>query len=101
MLSSHSVGATMTTDPVSLNLTEEYLYDPATYYLIGGGSLKLGKWNVSVQWWRDLENEKTTQEEYKVYYASQCWGIGLTYVIKPGETQIMAMLDLKGFGGYK
>ncbi len=101
LLSSHSIGATLTTDAVTLNLTEQFLYDPATYYLIGGGALKLGKWDLSAEMWRDIENKKTTQEEYKAHYASQCWGIGFSHVVKPGETQWKVLVDLKGFGGNK
>jgi LPS-assembly protein len=98
-LSSHSVGAGYTGDRVSVNLTEQFLQQPETQFLIGGAGLKLGKWNLGAQWWRDMENKKTTQEEYRAHYASQCWGIGFSYVVKPGETQFVAMLDLKGIGG--
>ena len=99
VLTSHSEGATLTTETVSVNLSQQYLREPQTKFLIGGTGLKLGKWDLGLQWWRDVQNRKTTQEEYKMHYASQCWGIGLSYTVKPGETQFMAMLDLKGLGG--
>ncbi len=98
-LSSHSEGAGITTNTVSLKITHQYLREPATEFLIGGTTLKLGRWDLSAQWWRDVENKKTTQEEYRLHYGSQCWGIGISYVLKPGETRFMAMLDLKGLGG--
>lgn len=100
LISSRSIGATYTEGIIKLNLSEQYLQNPATHFLIGGGDLKLGKWNIGSQLWRDVENNKTTQEEYRAHYASQCWGIGMVYVIKPGETRFTVMLDLKGIGGY-
>jgi LPS-assembly protein len=99
VLSSHTEAAALTMNAVQLNLSHQYLRQPATEFLIGGGALKLDKWNLSAQWWRDVHNDKTTQEEYRMHYGSQCWGIGMSYIIKPGETQFMAMLDLKGIGG--
>ncbi|HEX9021861.1 MAG TPA: LPS assembly protein LptD [Nitrospirota bacterium] len=98
VLSSHSLGAAYTTDRGSLNITEQYLRDPATQFLIGGGSVKLGKWDLGAQWWRDVENKRTTQENYFLHYLSQCWGVRMTYTITPGETRFTAMMDLKGFG---
>ena len=100
LISSRSIGATYTEGIIKLNLSEQYLQNPATHFLIGGGDLKLGKWDIGSQLWRDVENKKTTQEEYRAHYASQCWGIGMVYVIKPGETRFTVMLDLKGIGGY-
>ncbi len=100
LISSRSIGAAYTQSILTMNLTEQYLQNPSTHFLIGGGGIKLGKWDMGAQLWRDLENKKTTQEEYRVHYASQCWGIGTLYVIKPGETRFTVMLDLKGIGGY-
>jgi LPS-assembly protein len=99
VVSSYSAGGAYTRGPVSLNLTEQYLRQPATRFLIGGGGLRINRWDLGAQWWRDVQNDRTTQEEYRAHYASQCWGIGFSYVIKPGETSFMAMLDLKGIGG--
>ncbi len=97
VVSSHSesIGFTMTV--VSLNLTHSFSQGGAEY-LIGGGGLKLGKWNLSAQGWRDVQNRKTTQEQYLLHYGGQCWGVGTSYTIKPGETQFMVKLDLKGLG---
>jgi LPS-assembly protein len=100
IFSSYTVGAGLTSSIVSLNLTEQYQQIPKTHYLNGGGGLKLGKWNVSGQWWRDMENRVTTQEEYKAHYGSQCWGIGVTFDRTPGETRYMVTLDLKGLGAF-
>lgn len=99
VLTSHSEGAGLTTDRFSLNLTHRYLREPETEFIIGGGGFKFGKWDVSAQWWRDMQKKETTQEEYRIHYGSQCWGIRTSYVIKPGERQFMATLDLRGFGG--
>lgn len=98
ILSSYTVGAGLTGKIVSLHLTEQYQQDPRTHYLSGGTVLNLGKWNLSGQWWRDMENKVTTQEEYKVHYGSQCWGIGISYVTTPGEHRELVTLDLKGLG---
>jgi LPS-assembly protein len=101
VMTSRTVGAVFTKDSLSLSLSEQFLRDPATQFLIGGTGIKIGKWDLGAQWWRDLENKKTTQEDYRAHYASQCWGVGFSYVVKPGETQFVATLDLKGIGGKK
>jgi LPS-assembly protein len=99
VVSSDSVGFGYRFGTVSVNLSEAYIRDPAARFLIGGTSFKLGKWDMSGQWQRDVHNNKTQQESYGLHYATQCWGIGMTYAITPGETRFMAMLDLKGIGG--
>ena len=98
-LSSHTVGFGITTERASANLSEQSLRNPATQFLIGGGTVKLGKWDLGAQWWRDMENRKTTEQDYSLRYTGQCWGVRMTYSITPGETRFMAMLDLKGIGG--
>jgi LPS-assembly protein len=98
-LSSYSVGAGFTSDIVSLNLGEQYLRDQARYVISGGG-LKLGKWNLSGQWWRDTRNNVTTQEEYRVKYGSQCWGINLAYITTPGEKRYLVLFNLTGLGEF-
>jgi hypothetical protein len=45
-------------------------------------------------------NKQTTQQD-RLHYASQCWGLSIVYINKPGETQYMALLDLKGLGAMK
>lgn len=99
VMTSHSEGVGVAFSAVSLNLSHQFLRNPETEFFIGGGGVKLGKWNLGAQWWRDVQNKKTTQEDYRMQYASQCWGIGMVYTVKPGEYQFTAMLDLKGLGG--
>jgi LPS-assembly protein len=96
---SHSEGATVTEGVVTVNLSQQYLRDPHTRFVIGGVALKLGKWDLSTQLWRDVENGKTTEEDYRVHYASQCWGARVSYMVTPGERRLTAMIDLKGLGG--
>lgn len=88
-----------------LDMTHRYLMatpdNPRTEFLIGGLGIKLGKWDLSTHWWKDLENKTTTQEEYRIYYFSQCWGLGMSYMEKPGETRYLVMLELKGLGVVK
>ncbi len=86
---------------VNFDVTHRYLRDPRTEFLIGGVGAKLGKWTVGARLWHDLENHATTQEEYRAQYGSQCWGIGVAYVSKPGETQYLFSLELKGIGAAK
>lgn len=86
---------------VQFDLSHRYLRDPRTQFLIGGLGFKVAKWNISSQLWRDVENRITTQQEYKAHYAAQCWGMGLSYITKPGETQYLLVLDLKGLGAVK
>ncbi len=94
------MGAGLTTGTLSLNLSEQYLREPATQSLIGGGSIKLGKWGLGAQLTRDMEHKRITELDYIVNYSAQCWGIRTTYTIVPGESRFMAMLDLKGIGAY-
>jgi LPS-assembly protein len=101
-MSSHSVGIGLVTSRVSVNLTEQTtLGTTDSKYLIGGIGLIIGKWDMTGQWWRDIVQRQTTEEEYTLHYAAQCWGVKTTYTHKPGETQFMVMLDLKGIGSNK
>lgn len=90
-----------TGDGLQLDLTHRYLREPRTEFLIGGAWFKLGRWDLSGHWWLDMENRKTTQEEYRAHYLSQCWGLGISYIQKPAETQYLMMLELKGLGAIK
>ena len=98
---SSSEGVGITTDRVKFNITHQYLREPETKFLIGSTDFKVGKWDVGGQIWRDLVLERNTQQEYKFHYASQCWGLGITYIAKAGEKQYLLMLDLKGLGEIK
>ena len=98
VVSTYSSGVSYAAGIYSLNFSELYFRDPATRFLIGGGTLKLGRWNLGGQWTRDEHNNKTQQEDYSLHYASQCWGIKWTYTVAPGEYRYMVMLDLKGIG---
>jgi len=99
------LGTVVTTEPVQFDMTHQYLRfsptNPRTEFLIGGTGFKIDKWNLSAHFWRDLENHRTTQEEYRAHYASQCWGLALSYITKPGETQYLVMLELKGLGAVR
>jgi LPS-assembly protein len=100
-----SESASVNTDTVRFNITHQYLHasptNPTTEFLIGGTGFKVGRWDVNVQIWRDMINKQTTQQEYRLHYASQCWGLSIEYINKPGETQYKALLDLKGLGAMK
>jgi LPS-assembly protein len=100
-LSSRSVGAGLTTKPVQLNLSYQWSREAATpaEYLITGGALKLGKWNLSAQYSYDIANNVMTQQEYRARYGAQCWGLTIVFMHTPGETRFTAMLDLTGLGG--
>jgi len=104
-LASSSESISVKGDAVQFDLSHQYLrktvLNPRTEFLIAGTGFKLGKWNLNGQIWRDIENRKTTQEEYKAHYGSQCWGLGVSYVTKPGETQYLFTFDLKGLGTVK
>ncbi len=97
VVSSHSESAGFTKGVVSLNLTHTFTQGAAES-LISGAGLTLSKWNLHAQVARDIQNKKTTQEEYIVHYIAQCWGLNLTYSIMPGEYSYKAMIDLKGLG---
>jgi LPS-assembly protein len=100
-LSSRSVNGTFSTDPVQLTLSYQWARDAVTpaEYLVAGGVLKLGKWNLSALYSFDIANDIMTQQEYRVRYGAQCWGITIVFLRNPGDTRVTAMLDLKGLGG--
>jgi LPS-assembly protein len=98
---SSSESITLSTSTLRFNLSRQYLHQPTTRYLITGGGATLGKWDIDVQFWRDIETKTTTQQEYKVHYKSQCWGVGVMYLEKPGEKNYLLTLDLKGLGALK
>jgi len=100
-LSSSSESVAVKGEIVQVDMTHQYLREPRTQFLIAGLGLKAGKWDLKGQVWQDVERRVTTQREYTAHYASQCWGLGLSYINKPGETQYLVMLDLKGLGGVK
>lgn len=97
VVSSHSETVGFARSVVSLNLTHSFSQGGAEY-LISGGGLTLSKWNLHAQVSRDIQNKKTMQEEYLLHYASQCWGLSITYTAMPGEYRYKAMIDLKGLG---
>jgi LPS-assembly protein len=98
---SSSEGMSINTDRVKFNVSHQYLLEPKTKYLIGDTDIKIGKWDVIGKIWRDLVLERNTQQEYQLHYASQCWGLGIVYINKPGEKQFLLTLDLKGLGTMK
>ncbi len=100
-ITSTSESIAVRTDPVQVDLTHQYLRDPRTRYWIGGLGTKIDKWSLSGQVWWDAEAREATQQTYKAVYASQCWGLGLTYISKPGERDYLVVFDLKGLGSVK
>jgi hypothetical protein len=97
VVSSHSETANFTGSILSLNLTHSFSQG-SPEYLISGVGLKLSKWTLKSEVSRDLLNKKTTNEDYKVHYTSQCWGLTVQYTVMPGEYHYTAMIDLKGLG---
>lgn len=99
-LSSRSVIAGFTTSLLQMNLSYQWARDSATpsEYIGVGGVLKLGSWELGAQKALDLQTRLATQEEYKVHYGSQCWGVSVVYTHTPGESRITGLLDLKGLG---
>ncbi len=109
-ITSTNLSVGITSENMNFDLTHRFLQaTPAgqvpgnrrTEFLIGGAGLKIAPWHVTTQIWRDRENKKTTQQEYGAHYASQCWGFGVSYIKRPGETQYLMTLDLKGLGVMK
>ncbi len=100
-LASSSESVAVKGESVQFDMTHQYLREPKTQFLIAGLGFKAGKWDLKGQVWQDVEHRVTTQREIIAHYASQCWGLGLSYINKPGETQYLVMLDLKGMGGAK
>ena len=98
---SSSESMNIATETVRFNISHQYLKQPVTKYLIGGAGTRVGKWDVDVQLWRDMVQKQITQHEYKVHYAAQCWGVGAMFIKRPGETQYLFTLDLKGLGALK
>lgn len=101
VFTSSSESIQVRTDTVRFNLSRQYLHEPATRFLIAGAGAKLGNWDVDGQVWRDVKLNETMQQEYKTNYMSQCWALGLSFIKKPGETQYLLVLELKGLGALK
>jgi LPS-assembly protein len=98
---SSSESINISAEKLRFNASHQYLREPKTKYLIGGAGATVGKWDFDGQLWRDMLLKQITQHEYKVHYAAQCWGVGIMFVKKPGETQYLFTLDLKGLGALK
>ena len=97
-LTSTSESLSVKTEPFQLDLSHQYLRDPRTRFWIGGVGTTIGKWSLSGHMWWDAEAKEATQQTYKAQYASQCWGLGFTFITKPGERDYLLVFDLKGIG---
>ncbi len=86
---------------LQVDISDQYIRDPRTRFVILGLGTKIEQWSIHGQVWRDVQNNATTQQEYQLHYASQCWGLGLRYVHTPGDRQYLLVLDLKGLGAMK
>lgn len=100
-LTSTSESISVKTDLLQVDLSHQYLRDPRTRFWIGGLGTKIAKWELSGQTWWNAETREFTQKTYKAHYGSQCWGLGLTFVSKPGEREYLFVFDLKGLGAVK
>ena len=100
-LSSASESLAVKGEIVQLDMTHQYLRDPKTQFLITGLGFKAGKWDVKGTAWRNVETRDFTQKEYMAHYGSQCWGLGISYINRPGERQYLFAFDLKGLGAVK
>jgi LPS-assembly protein len=89
------------TEAVDFDVTHRFLREPRTQFLIGGIGFKLGNWDLHGRVWHDLQSRHTTQEDYRTFYKSQCWGLGISYIKKPGDTQYLLTLELTGLGALK
>jgi len=98
---SHSETAGLTVGKFKMNVSYQNLRKFLTTgeYLIVGGALQLGKWNLAANYSQDLLSKITNQVEYRLKYEAQCWGINAAFVHSPGESRFTVMLDLKGMGG--
>jgi hypothetical protein len=100
-LTATSESVSVKTDPLQIDLTHQYLRDPRTRFWIGGLGTKIAKWELNGQLWWNAETREATQQTYKAHYGSQCWGVGFTYITKPGEREYLFVFDLKGLGAMK
>ncbi len=109
-LTSSNVSVGAANEWMNVDLTHRYLKatpsgqvpgNLRTEFLIGGAGFTTAPWHFSARLWRDRENKKTTQQEYGAHYASQCWSFGVSYIKRPGETQYLMTLELKGLGEMK
>jgi LPS-assembly protein len=98
LVTDRSVGMSYTEGVISLNLSDNYVQNPVSHYLIGGGTLKHGKWTFSGEWWRDIYNKLMTEQDYSVKYATQCWGVTVLVSEKPGDDRYTVLFDLRGIG---
>ncbi len=102
VITDRSVGATYNGGVISLNLTNNYVQSTATTtaenYLIGGGTLKHGKWSFNTELWRNIENKQYTEQDFSINYTTQCWGVKVLVIERPGDYSYKVLFDLRGLG---
>lgn len=71
-------------------------------FLTFDGGVKINEdWSVNGRLWYDLHTRSVREKSLDILYSSQCWGVTVSYVSRPGEEQVMVLLDLKGIGNIK
>jgi len=71
-------------------------------FLTAGAGVKITRnWSVSGKVWYDLHNNNFRETDGAVSYSSQCWGVSANFVKRPGERQVMVVVQLKGLGAVK
>ncbi len=71
-------------------------------FLTFDGGVKVNEdWSLNGRLWYDLHTRSVREKSINILYSTQCWGLTVSYVSRPGEEQVMVFLNLKGIGGIK
>jgi len=58
-------------------------------------------WSVKGKIWYDVHTANFRETDFSAIYSSQCWGITANYVNRPGERQVLVLLNLRGLGNIR
>jgi lipopolysaccharide assembly outer membrane protein LptD (OstA) len=71
-------------------------------FLTFDGGTKIGThWDMDGHIWYDVHNHHLRESGLTASYSSQCWGVTANFIDRPGEKQVMVMVNLKGLGTTK
>jgi len=84
------------------NFRQSSLLDQATYSAGLNRPVKLGNSSIPIdihgKLWHDLNTDLIEEGQLSTSYQAQCWGMSINYTKRPGEYQIMFMVELTGLG---
>lgn len=88
--------------PWHISIEERYVKRPESLFFVAEAGAKLTKsLDLFGKIWYDATQDKIRETGLRGTYSSQCWALGLNYIGKPDETQVLITIDFKGLGTLK